>query len=153
MTAARRWHDLDAQAIDWLLTSDEPGIRLQTRRDLLDEKVELIASELAAGPIVVRLLAGQRPDGGFGVHPYQKWMGAHWRLVSLVELGVQAGDSRVDAALESVLQWIGTDERPEDALRIRELYRVHGSSTPMPWPWRPNSARPVTNAPPRWRRG
>jgi hypothetical protein len=35
---------------------------------------------------VTALLPGQRGDGGFGVHPYRKWTGAHWRLVSLVEL-------------------------------------------------------------------
>ena len=37
------------------------------------------------GPKVTALLAGQRPDGGFGVRPCSKWTGAHWRLVSLVE--------------------------------------------------------------------
>ena len=47
------------------------------------------------------LLAGQRRDGGFGVHPYRKWTGAHWRLVSLVELEVppeiqKAWDERGD---------------------------------------------------------
>ena len=27
-------------------------------------------------------------------HPYKKWQGAHWRLVSLVELGVTQADDR-----------------------------------------------------------
>ena len=39
--------------------------------------------------MIDKLLSGQRVDGGFGVHPYTKWTGAHWRLVSMVELGVQ----------------------------------------------------------------
>jgi len=119
--------ELDQKALDSLLASDEPGIRLQARRDLLGERDAIDAMEILGGPIASRLLAGQRDDGGFGVHPYQKWTGAHWRLVNLVELGVSGGDERVMAALESVLGWIGTDERPEDALRIRDLYRVHGS--------------------------
>ena len=117
----------DEQAIDWLLSSDEPGIRLQARRDLLGEAATLTTEDVMSGPIVSRLLSGQHADGGFGVHPYQKWMGAHWRLVSLVELGATSSDSRVMAALESVLQWIGTDDKPDEALRIRDLYRVHGS--------------------------
>ena len=46
------------------------------------------------GPRVRPLLAGQQPDGGFGVNVYGKWGGAHWRLVSLVELGVPPGEER-----------------------------------------------------------
>ena len=119
--------DLDQQAIDWLLASDEPGIRLQARRDLLDEDVALDAAEIRSGQLVSRLLAGQEKDGGFGVHPYQKWTGAHWRLVSLTELGASADETRVMAALETVLTWLASDGEPEQALRIRDRYRVHGS--------------------------
>ncbi len=119
--------ELDQKAIDWLLSSDEPGIRLQTQRDLLGKKIEVRAEDVASGPIASRLLAGQHQDGGFGVQPYQKWMGAHWRLVNLVELGMPPGEPRVMAALESVLTWIGGEEDPAQALRIRDMYRVHGS--------------------------
>ncbi len=58
------------------------------------------------GPKVRALLAGQQADGGFGSHPYAKWGGAHWRLVSLVELGVPAGEPRCLAAVEPVLAWL-----------------------------------------------
>jgi len=94
---------LDQQAVDWLLTSDEPGIVMQTRRDLLDENVEVDASKITRGPMVALLLDGQEADGRFGVGQYHKWMGGHWRLVSLVELGVPADDARVLAALEAEL--------------------------------------------------
>jgi len=117
----------DQKAIDWLLESDEPGIAMQARRDLLDESVDLTADDVVRGPLVSRLLTGQTPTGGFGVHPYQKWMGAHWRIVSLVELGVPPGEPRTMAALESVLSWLATEGDPRDALRIRDRYRVHGS--------------------------
>ncbi len=68
------------------------------------------------------LLAGQQPGGGFGVHPYRKWTGAHWRLVSLVELGVPAGEPRAMAALETVLDWLtaaryhGSRRRPDGVI-------------------------------------
>ena len=52
------------------------------------------------------LLAGQQPDGGFGVRPYSKWTGAHWRLVSLVELAAPAGEPRLQAAASTVLDWL-----------------------------------------------
>ncbi|MEU3625186.1 hypothetical protein [Amycolatopsis coloradensis] len=89
-------------AVDWLLASAEPAVRALTRRDLLDEEPD---EDVLSGPIVRKLFAGQRPDGGFGVAPYRKWTGAHWRLVSLAELGVPAGEPRALAALEPVLTW------------------------------------------------
>jgi hypothetical protein len=99
-------NEADQQAIDWLLSSEEPGIRLQARRDLLGDKVKIDAKEVAAGPWMSQLLAGQKPGGGFGGHPYKKWDGAHWRLVSMVELGLPAGEARALAAAETVLDWL-----------------------------------------------
>jgi len=52
------------------------------------------------------LLDGQQADGGFNVHPYAKWRGAHWRLVSLVELAVPAGEPRCLTAAETILDWL-----------------------------------------------
>ena len=87
--------DPTAAALAWLLSCDEPAVRYLTRRDLLgDRDGEAAAADavrLLEGPKARALLAGQRPDGGFGVHPYRKWTGAHWRLVSLVELAAQSG--------------------------------------------------------------
>jgi hypothetical protein len=93
-------------AVDWLLASDEPAIRGMARRDLLGEANPADLDRVTDGPLVRALLAGQRPDGGFGVHPYRKWTGAHWRLVSLVELEVPAGEPRAMAALDTVLDWL-----------------------------------------------
>ncbi len=127
MSAALPTRHLDAQAIDWLLTSDEPGIRIQARRDLLGEKVAVDVGELLAGPMVRRLLHGQKPDGGFGGHPYHKWTGVHWRLVSLVELGVPPGDPQVDAALNRDLDWMVAEGAPTARMRIDRVQRVHAS--------------------------
>jgi hypothetical protein len=96
-------------AIEWLLTSREPAIRYLARRDVLGEAATPDAEELLSGSVVRGLLRGQKRDGGFGVHPYQKWGGAHWRLVSLVELGIPAGEPRARAAAETVLDWLTGD--------------------------------------------
>ncbi|HET6919180.1 MAG TPA: hypothetical protein VFI46_06910 [Jiangellaceae bacterium] len=93
--------DRDAAAIDWLLGSHEPAVRYLTRRDVLGEDVSPDREEILRGPKVQALLSEQRP-----VHPYRKWYGAHWRLVSLVELAVPPTEPRVLAALESVLGWL-----------------------------------------------
>lgn len=99
---------LDRAAIEWLLASKEPGIRMQARRDLLGEDAAADAACIETGPRVRALLADQRADGSFGVDVYSKWHGAHWRLGSLVELGIPAGHPGAIAAYETVLQWLAS---------------------------------------------
>lgn len=74
---------------------------------------------------IARLLRGQRADGGFGVTPYIKWRGGHWRLVSLVELGVPKTDRRARAAADRVLKWIANPQHT--APTINGLERRHAS--------------------------
>jgi hypothetical protein len=114
---------LDRAAIDWLLASDEPGIRMQVRRDLLGEDASDDAAQVLDGPMVRRLFEGQQPDGGFGVNVYNKWKGAHWRLVSLVELGVPEGEPRALAAAETVLHWLTGKSHRAAVLRIEGRVR------------------------------
>jgi hypothetical protein len=103
-------------AVQWLSDSEEPAIRLLARRDLLGEDAPRDRYAILDGPMVRSLLAGQQADGGFGGHPYRKWSGAHWRLVSLVELEVPGGEPRAVAAADRVLRWLtvgGTRTRTE----------------------------------------
>jgi len=113
-------------AIQWLLASSEPAVRLLARRDLLGERVTSTA-EVLDGPNVQALLAGQQPDGGFGAHPYRKWVGAHWRLVSLVELGIPAGEPRAVHAAETVLEWLTGAEQRASIPVFDGRVRVHAS--------------------------
>lgn len=67
--------------IQWLLESGDPSLRYFTLTELLDQPAhspDVLAAQkrITRGPRVRALLAGQQPDGGFGVHPYQKWTGA-----------------------------------------------------------------------------
>jgi hypothetical protein len=117
---------LDAAAIKWLLSSDEPGIRMQVRRDLLDDPASDDAASVLDGPRVRALLEGQDVGGGFGVNVYGKWSGAHWRLVSLVELGCPPGEPRAISAYETVLDWLlGAGHRRVPLMK--GLYRRCGS--------------------------
>ena len=79
------------------------------------------------GPLVRRLLAGQKPDGGFGVHPYQKWTGAHWRLVSLVELGIPPGHPKALLAATQVLKWLTGYTHRQGIKKIHRRIRQHAS--------------------------
>jgi hypothetical protein len=118
---------LDQAAIDWLLASDEPGIRMQTRRDLLGETAADDAAKVIEGPWVRALLDGQQDGGGFGVSVYGKWVGAHWRLVSLVELGCPAGEPRALAAYETVLDWLLGESHRRNVRLIADRWRRCGS--------------------------
>lgn len=97
---------MDQPAVDSLVASSEPAIRFLARRDLLGQRARDDERGILDGQLVRALFDGQQPDGGFGGHPYRKWVGAHWRLVSLVELGIPAGEPRALAALETVLGWL-----------------------------------------------
>jgi hypothetical protein len=102
---------MNRETTEWLLACREPAVRCLTLTDLLDlpehdPQVELARQAICEGAWVRALLDGQQPDGGFGVHPYQKWKGAHWRLVSLVELGISPGEPHACAAAGQVLVWL-----------------------------------------------
>jgi hypothetical protein len=102
--------------VEWLLSSEDPSIRFLTLTEVLgatsrSAAVRAARDDILEGPKVSALFGGQRPDGGFGIHPYGKWNGAHWRLVSLVELAVPPGEPRAMAALEQVLGWVAAPGR------------------------------------------
>jgi hypothetical protein len=102
---------MSREALEWLLACSELAVRYLALTDLLDlpeenPQVQLARQSICEGEWVRALLDGQQSDGGFGVHPYQKWRGAHWRLVSLVELGIPPGDPHACAAAEQVLRWL-----------------------------------------------
>jgi hypothetical protein len=70
-------------AVDWLLASDEPAVRLLARRDVLGVQVATDPAHVLAGAKVTALPGGQRGDGGSGCIPTLSGPG---RLVSLAEL-------------------------------------------------------------------
>lgn len=109
-------------AIAWLAASEEPAVRRAAHFELLG--VPWSGGSVSSGRIVSSLLSGQQPDGSFGVHPYRKWTGAHWRLVSLIDLGITAMDapSLPDAA-GTVLDWLHSDQHRRQIRTINGLTR------------------------------
>jgi hypothetical protein len=82
--------------LDWLRTCPEPAVGAMAGRDLAGER-----TPVTHGPWVRALTAGLDEPG----HPYRKWGGAHWRLVSLVELEAPASPDLLKAA-DRVLTWL-----------------------------------------------
>jgi hypothetical protein len=122
----------DHPTIRWLLEPEDPSVRYLTLIDLLGEsarspEARRAAAAIPRAPLVRALLDGQKPDAGFGVHPYAKWVGAHWRLVSLVELGIPARDRLARAAYEDVLRWLHGGEHAASLREVAGRWRCHAS--------------------------
>jgi hypothetical protein len=108
-----------------------------TLTELLEEPAESsstrkLRAAIPRAPRVIALLSSQQADGGFGVHPYHKWLGAHWRLVSLVELAIPEGNRRSVMATNQVLEWLTSQEhkkhiKPINA-RIRRCASQEGNA-------------------------
>lgn len=123
-------------AVEWLLQSVEPAIRLRALTELNgvpadDPRAIEARRAILDGRLVRGLLSGQQPDGGFGGHPYAKWIGAHWRLVSLMDLGVpadlEAASGPMRAAIEPVLAWLLDPGHNSTMPTINGLIRRHAS--------------------------
>src|SRR5207245_5599073 len=93
------------------------------RKSQYSPEVDSDGKQIPQGPQVQLLLSGQMTDGGFGVHPYQKWTGAHWRLVSLVELGIPSGFRPAVKATDLVLKWLLGESHLSNVPKISGLYR------------------------------
>jgi len=119
--------DADAAAVEWLLNSTEPAIRGMTRRDLLGEPRPDDLDHVLDGPLVKALFAGQQPDGRFHPDWYRKWVGAHWRLISMVELEVPPGERRAVKASETVLDVLARQRKVSQRSTLTGLTRSHAS--------------------------
>jgi hypothetical protein len=119
-------------AVSWLLGSKDPSVRFLTLTEVLgasprSREVRRARDAIPGGPRVRRLLRGQKRNGGFGVHPYAKWTGAHWRLVSLVELGIPPGHPGAVAAAGTVLAWLTSTAYARAIRRVNDRIRQHAS--------------------------
>ena len=108
-------------ALEWLLRSRNPSVRYAELTELAgasasSPEAERLCRAIPRSPMVRALLAGQRSDGGFGVHPYKKWDGAHWRLVSLVELGLPVPHPRIHGLVRRCASQEGNVLRAADGL-------------------------------------
>jgi len=123
---------VDKQTVQWLLDSENPSVRYYALKDLMDEpenssKLERERKKVPNGPHVTALFSRQQPDGGFGVHPYTKWTGAHWRLVSLVEQGIPPGHPKAKKMTDQVLDWLASEKHRTGIVTVEGRARVHAS--------------------------
>lgn len=115
-----------------MLSSNDPSVRYITLTEIVGRSPGSHAARdaraaIPTGARVRALLRGQQRDGGFGVHPYAKWKGSFWRVVSLVELAIPANHPGARAASEQVLCWLLSSEHLRTIRTVDGLVRQHAT--------------------------
>jgi hypothetical protein len=109
--------------IEQLLSSDEPSVRFRTFVDVLGGKPEsgeamALRQEIPSGRCAGLLLSERNDQGILPYHPYAKWLGAHWVLACLAELGYPQGDAALKLLLEQSYRWLLSEHHLKHAARM-----------------------------------
>ena len=97
---------------------------------MLGERPSLeLLEQVRSSDRVAAVLSERSSDGTIELHPYAKWRGAHWVLVTLAELGFPPGDDSLVPLREQVLSWLLSEryERRWVTPRPNGLCRMHAS--------------------------
>jgi hypothetical protein len=110
--------------LEQLLHSEEACIRYRVRSGVLGEDPdapELLAlrEEIRVSPRAQALLSEQAPDGSIGWPAYKKWLGAHWVLASLADIGYPPGDTCLLPLREQVLAWLFSSKHQKHIVTIQ----------------------------------
>jgi hypothetical protein len=126
---------IDEPTRAWLLDPAAP-----TTRRLAIARLGLAAPDeprpTADEPWLRTLLADAAGDDGSPVHPYQKWRGVHWRLVSLAELDADGTEPAIAAAVahgfDRVSGWVSGTNRIHASRsiegRVRQCASMDGNA-------------------------
>jgi hypothetical protein len=113
------------EALERLLGSDDPSVRLRARTEILGERLDSksIAAlrEAVKRSDRVKLLLSERKEGVIAAHPYSKWYGAHWVLAALADLKYPEGDRSLIPLREQVYEWLFSKGHME-YVRKHEVY-------------------------------
>lgn len=89
---------------------EEPSLRYKVNIDLLkNPHIGRVASQSAddvKNSMLVTTMLNYCIAAGDEVHPYKKWVGAHWVLSLLADLGYPPGDDRLIHLMNRSYQWL-----------------------------------------------
>lgn len=95
--------------IDQLM--NEPALRYKLMVELFNhpagsEVAKEAAEVVRNSPQVRSLISACQMDGRLPNHPYNKWMGAHWVLSILADLGYPKGDVSLQGMINQAYDWL-----------------------------------------------
>lgn len=114
--------------VERLCASADPSVRYIAQTKLKPasrSKARALQEQIRSSARVRALLTGRNRRGELPHHPYAKWYGAHWVLVSLADLGYPGGDASLIPLREQVYRWL-LPER-EHVRERRGLAFIHAS--------------------------
>lgn len=124
---------LSDDIVSRLLASSEPCIRYRTVVDVLGHGTESgeakrVREEIRTCERVRTLLSRRDEKGHIPGSPYSKWMGAHWVLAQLADMGYPPGDTDLIPLREQVYSlWLSPDHTQERACTTKaSTYAVSG---------------------------
>jgi len=97
--------------VERLLRSSETTVRYKVYVNVLEldpetPQAQELRQEIRSSSVIRVLLSEQGADGKIPHHPYSKWLGAHWVLASLADLGYPPGDESLKPLLEQSYEWL-----------------------------------------------
>lgn len=118
--------------VETLLSSDDPALRYRVLTGVLgraSDEPEIVAlrDEIRRSERVARLLSQRDEAGEIPRHPYTKWIGAHWVLVTLAELGYPPSDDDLATLFEQVYRWLMGKSRKRRVRVIEGRARICAS--------------------------
>ncbi len=109
--------------VERLLSSDEPSVRYRTYVDVLGGKPDspearALQQEIPSGRCASLLLSGRNDQGMIPYHPYNKWLGSHWVLACLAEVGYPPNDEALKPLLDQSYTWLLSEHHAKHATRM-----------------------------------
>ena len=120
-----------------LLDSEEPAVRFKVMAKVLGYDPESPAcrqlrQEIKSSPRVQKLLSAQNEAGDMPPGPYRKWVGAHWLLADLADIGYPPGDEALIPRRERVYNWLFGEKHQQGiktvAGRVRRCASQEGNA-------------------------
>lgn len=119
---------MNVNIVNKLLKSGEPSVRYKTLVNVLDEspqssKIKKLQSEIKKSSRVQTLLSMKDSSGTMPFHPYTKWIGAHWVMAVLSDIGYPSGDKSLVPLREQVYNWLLGSRHQKNIRLINGLTR------------------------------
>ncbi len=120
--------------LDALLALDEPSIHYKVQvalagLDPTTAEARRLRDTIRRSRRVQQLLSERTAEGTIPRHPYSKWDGAHWVLVTLADLNYPPGDLALAPLREQVLAWLFSEQHQRQLQQrtIAGRVRAHAS--------------------------